>query len=158
MSGHGGKRPGARRPSILSRFEELTIGAECEHRWRNLGSDLAKARREKRPDIEKIRAIQGRTDLVPLHLRRFKSKNKIKEETGDDIDDALRHAKRKRLDSIIAKRPRGHRDQVIADVIAWWSHEQRAQGISKARCVALKPWLIEKCWKLFRRTQRRFKT
>lgn len=117
---HGGKRPGAGRPRVLSRLQRLMVGAECENWWKAEEKETTHKK-----IIEKTGAYHKRIDEIPLKTRRGRIAKQSIEEASADIDAALKplvigsaappdlilFALRDR--TVLGKRPSGKKAEVI---------------------------------------------
>lgn len=155
--GHGGSRPGAGRPPVLTVLEQLAVGRDCEDAWLNairrgqereldrrvpdaraLWAEMERLSPGERRQLIKLRDTPEEIDLP--HLADIAVELEAHAEALDGSDDRQGAGR-----IIAASRPRGLRATIIAEVSA-------ARTASYGRRIS--PRLVRESWELLRRTER----
>lgn len=149
--GHGGKRRGAGRKTILSWEEQTWIGASCENRWNDAGR--AEARRRIHDADDTFEKLQHHYELIrniPVSERRkrLQDPTPIGDEDSDHRLDEhildLRSVIEDRGSQIVTYPPvkaYGHRQRIIEEVAA---EATRRYGRP------ILPSKVDECWKGYR--------
>jgi hypothetical protein len=149
----GGKRDGAGRPAKLTFFQRLTIGGECETRWRNLLEESIRAQLATLPGSAERKAAHAAAGEVPIEERRGWLSTYEGEDHLDDVQAALHTMNgirdedewpdepAPRIFSFVPVRPYGKKIGIKDDVAA---HFSATWGIRILRGT------VTRCWDEFR--------
>jgi len=152
-SGHGGARSGAGRPRKHDFWEMLTIGQDCETRWRGESKLAIEAGLSRLSHADNIRTLQEGAQAIPVSQRKAWLAGDGYDDHRGDIE-AFLHDRAgtpfsdesgnylgaaPRLVTVSAKPPRGTRKRIISEVATF-------SGLSESA--------VDNLWQAYRRFER----
>ena|SRR5674476_50388 len=134
---------GRGRKPVLTLFEKLAVGGECQRLWHDLAEKEAMATRQTRPDLQDVRKIQSDLTSVPVAVRSSRVWKDAVRQASFEIADILSNVE---TQPIRSKRPYGKRIEILDAAIEWCAATY-GKTISRRRA--------QDCWDTFSATMKR---
>lgn len=134
---------GRGRKPILTWFEKLAVGGECERLWKALAEQQATAIRHARPHLCEVRKNQAILAAVALASRETRVWRDGARQISSEIADIFSDVE---IQPIRLKRPYGKRSEILEAAIKWCATTY-SKPISQRRA--------QDCWDAFSATMKR---
>ena len=104
------------RKPVLTLFEKLAVGGECERLWQALAEQQAMARYRNRPNLRDVKKIQSDLASVPVASRGHRVWQDTRRRASSEIAEIFSDIE---TQPIRVRRPYGKRTEILDAAIEW---------------------------------------